>query len=145
VRWCRLAADHALLLTEAGQEEAVREALAVRGKEGYVTDVTSVLAGLALVGPRAREIMRKLTALNVESVALPDGACAETGVAGVHAVLLRADLGELPAYEIYVTRDVAEFVWDTLLDAGREYGLTPLGLSAYRALSDPSNETAAEH
>jgi sarcosine oxidase, subunit alpha len=139
VRCCQLGADHRLVLTAP---EDVREASQGLGasqsqellERAYATDVTSVLAGLALVGPRSREVLRKLTALDVSPAAFPDGAVAETGVAGVHAVLLRGDLGGAPAYELYVTRDVAEFVWDAILDAGREYDIALLGMLAYRSL-----------
>lgn len=139
VRCCRLAHDHLLLLTPPEDAATARETLteAVASVERtHVTDVTSVLAGIALVGPRARDVLRKLTALDIRPTALDDGACAETALAGVHALLLRADLGSLPAYEIYVTRDVAEFVWDTLCDAGREYGMLLIGRLAHRSLRD---------
>jgi sarcosine oxidase subunit alpha len=144
VRGCRLTAEHLLLLTPPERAASVWDALteaAVGHGRAYLTDVTSVLAGLALIGPCAPDVLRKLTALDVSPAALPDGACAETALAGVHALLLHADRAygqaegpPLPAYELYVTRDVAEFVWDALMDAGREYGIAPVGLQAYRSL-----------
>jgi sarcosine oxidase subunit alpha len=137
IRCCRLAPDHLLLFTPPEHAAAAREALAAaaaREERAHLTDVTSVYAGIALLGPSSRDVLRKLIALDIRPTALPDSACAETALAGVHALLLRADLGGLPAFELYVTRDVAEFVWETLLDAGREYGLAPIGTLAYRAL-----------
>jgi sarcosine oxidase subunit alpha len=139
IRCCQLAADHLLLLTPPEHAALAREALAAavaRQERAHLTDVTSVYAGMALIGPRSREVLHKLTAIDVRPTALPDGACAETALAGVHALLLYADLGTLPSYEIYVTRDVAEFVWETLLDAGREYGIVPIGFLAYRSIRD---------
>jgi heterotetrameric sarcosine oxidase gamma subunit len=93
------------------------------------TDVTSVYAALLLAGPRSREILAKLTSLNVSDSSLPDGACAQSGLSHVHAVVLRQDIGGLPAFIVMVGRECAEFVWDSIMHAGHEYEMTAFGVA----------------
>jgi heterotetrameric sarcosine oxidase gamma subunit len=101
-----------------------------------VTEVTSVFAQVVLAGPRARDILRKLTSLNVSEAALPDLGCGQTTLAHVRgAILLRQDLGGLPAFHILVGRDYGEDIWDSLLHAGHEFDLAPFGFEAFEALA----------
>ena len=100
-----------------------------------VTDVTSVFAQLVLAGPRARDILRKLTSLNVSEGALPDLGCGQTSLAHVRgSIVLRQDLGRSPAFHILVGRDYGQDVWDSLLHAGHEFDLAPFGIEAFEAL-----------
>ena len=100
----------------------------------HVTDVTSTLAAFSLVGPRSRELLSKLTSLNLTDRCLPDFSCAQTQLAKCHATLARLDASGLLAYRLFVTRDYAEFVWDALMEAGHDCGLAPIGMEAWRAL-----------
>jgi heterotetrameric sarcosine oxidase gamma subunit len=100
-----------------------------------VTEVTSVFAQIVLAGPHGRDILRKLTSLNVSEAALPDLGSGQTTLAHVRGtILLRQDLGKLPAFHILVGRDYGEDVWDSLLHAGHEFDLAPFGLEAFEAL-----------
>jgi heterotetrameric sarcosine oxidase gamma subunit len=100
-----------------------------------VTEVTSVFAQLVLAGPRARDILRKLTSLNVSEAALPDLGCGQTNLAHVRgSIVLRQDLGRAPAFHILVGRDYGEDVWDSLLHAGHEFDLAPFGIEAFETL-----------
>ena len=130
---CRLAEDHALFAADLpkGQEWTP---VPLTGGCLHVTDVTSTLAAFSLVGPRSRELLSKLTSLNLTDRCLPDFSCAQTGLAKCHAILARLDTSGLLAYRLFVTRDYAEFVWDALTEAGHDCGLAPFGIEAWRAL-----------
>ena len=99
-----------------------------------MTDVTSVFAQFLLAGPASREILRKLTSLNVSENALPDSGCGQASLAHVRAIILRRDLGALPAFHLLVSRDYGESVWDALLHAGHEFQITQFGLKALQIL-----------
>lgn len=104
----------------------------------YVTDVTSVYAQFILAGPRSRDVLGKLTSLNVSHRKLSDLGCAQASLAHVHSLLLRQDLHSVPAFHLLVTRDYAESVWESLLHAGSEFGIAPFGvetLAQLRALA----------
>jgi len=100
----------------------------------YTIDVTSVYADFLLIGPRARDILSKLTSLNVSDRALPDGASGQTSLAHTHCIVLRDDRGGVPAFHLLVARDYGQYVWEALLHAGEEYHLTPVEPSALEAL-----------
>jgi len=98
----------------------------------YITDVTSVYAQFLLAGPRSREILRKLTSLNVS--ALANLACGQAGLAHVHGIVLRDDLAGVPALHILVSREYGESVWEAILHAGHEFQLAPFGVKALEFL-----------
>jgi heterotetrameric sarcosine oxidase gamma subunit len=100
----------------------------------WVTDVTSVFAQFLLAGPATRDVLRKLTSLNVSERALPDSGCGQANVAHVRAIILRRDLGPLPAFHLLVSREYGESVWDALLHAGSEFRITQFGLKALQIL-----------
>lgn len=96
----------------------------------YVVDVTSGLAGVALVGPRARDVLAAITELDVAPGSLGDMACAQSAFAGVRGILLRIDMGELSAYELYFDRAYGEFMWEALLTACGDGWPVPIGVEA---------------
>lgn len=132
----RTASDRLLLFTRPAYTAPTLEALrATRRPEGAVAvDVTSVYCGINVVGPRARDLLLKLTALDLRARSLAHLACAETTVARVHTLVLRQDLGGVLAFELYCPRDYGEFLWHELLRSGREYGIGPAGIVARRRL-----------
>jgi glycine cleavage system aminomethyltransferase T len=122
--WC-LSATHYLILGEAltpVPDEAI--------------DVTSVYAVLRLAGPNSREVLTKLSSLNVSDAALPNFACAQASLAHIPGIFLREDLGTIPAFHLLVMRDYAESAWKAILHAGREFRLCPSGVEALRSLSN---------
>jgi len=133
---CRLTDDHLFLLASTTSPAVLDERLAYLPADSSVVrwDATSAHAGFCLVGPRGDEVLRGLTALDITPSQLPPGSCAETGLAGVHALLVRPAGQAPPSVRVYVSWDLAEYVWERLLAAGRRRGIIPLGLEALRAL-----------
>jgi glycine cleavage system aminomethyltransferase T len=75
-----------------------------------------------------------LTALDLSPPQFPDLTCAQGGVAQVHALVIRADVDDELAYEIYCGREFAEYLWNTLRDAGQEFAAVPFGVASQRLL-----------
>jgi sarcosine oxidase subunit alpha len=132
---CRLTADHLLLLASTTAPAPLTDALAHLGHgPGLLeSDVTSALAGFWLIGPRLEEVLRRLTSLGPAALAAP-GSCAETGLAGVQALLVRSPELDVRSVRVYVSWELGEYVWEALLDAGRGWGIVPLGMEALAAL-----------
>jgi heterotetrameric sarcosine oxidase gamma subunit len=101
----------------------------------YWTEMTSIYAQLLLAGPHSRDVLGKLTSLNLSETALPNLGCAQTSLAHTHAIVLRDDLGSLPAFHLLVSREYAESVWEALFHAGLEFHLAAFGLEAQALLS----------
>jgi sarcosine oxidase subunit alpha len=133
---CRLTDDHHLFISPPFALSRYLQFFAESNAGAVVrTDVTSALAGLELVGPRLESVLCRLTHLDIRPAALPPGSCAETALAGVDALLVRHDRGALPAVRIYVAWDLGEYVWERVIEAGREVPITPVGLDALALLS----------
>lgn len=98
--------------------------------EGVTIDNTSGdTAQLAVQGPKAIEVMKKLTDLDVagmKSFTLKEGV-----VAGCEKVIV-STTGYTGAggVELYFYKQYAEKIWNALLEAGKEFGIKPIGLGA---------------
>ena len=73
-----------------------------------------------------------LTAFDVRRSRFPPGSCAETNLAGVHAVLVRPAGDALDPVYVAVAWDLAEHVWESLLNALGGHGTRPVGMDAWR-------------
>jgi glycine cleavage system aminomethyltransferase T len=134
---------HYLVTCEPPAGDAVRERLQQTQNVGtdhslpppiYMTEVTSVYAQLLLAGPRSRDVLNKLTSLNLFENARGNLTCAQASVAHVRAIVLRKDLKGIPAFHLLVSREYGESVWESVLHAGREFQMTPFGLQAQQIL-----------
>jgi len=132
---CRLTPDHLLLLASTTAPAPLADALAHLRHEPRLleSDVTSAHAGFWLIGPHAEGALRRLTSLDPAALA-PPGSCAETGLAGVQALLVPSLEVGVPSVRVYVSWELGEYVWESLLDAGRGWGMVPLGMDALAAL-----------
>ena len=133
-RWLQLRQDRGFLLTDPEHTTALMTVLTA-GDGPLLTDVTSVYSAFQIVGPKAVALLQKFTSLDLRPARFPEGACAQTSVAKVRALIVHDTLGALPAYWLILTRDYAEFVWESLLHAGASLGLTPFGQDALEVLT----------
>jgi len=100
----------------------------------HVTNVTSALSAVNLAGPRSRDVLQKLTPLDVSGAGAPYLSALPADVAGVPALILRIGfVGEL-GYEMHVAAEYGEHVWQALMAAGREFGIQPFGVEAQRIM-----------
>ncbi|HWC31742.1 MAG TPA: aminomethyltransferase family protein, partial [Actinomycetota bacterium] len=99
-----------------------------------VTNVTGALAAVNVAGPRARDVMARLTDLDVSNEAFKYLDARRAHVAGVPSLVLRIGfVGEL-GYEIHFPSPYGESLWDAILAEGGEYGVRPFGLEPQRIL-----------
>jgi sarcosine oxidase subunit alpha len=96
----------------------------------WMVNLTDTRASINLAGPRAREILSRLTRDDVSDEALPFLNWARLEVAGVQVIAMRMGfVGEL-SYEMLCPSSQAVFLWNRLLEAGEPFGLKPFGLEA---------------
>jgi sarcosine oxidase subunit alpha len=99
-----------------------------------LTDITQALSAVNLAGPRAREILTRLTDLDTAAEAFTYLDAKQGRVAGVTSLILRIGfVGEL-GYEIHFPSVYGEHVWDAILEAGQADGIRPFGLEPQRIL-----------
>jgi len=104
------------------------------GFDVEVVNLTGALAAVNVAGPRARDLLGRLTSLDCSAEAFTYLDAKRGHVAGVPCLLLRIGfVGEL-GYELHFPSSYGEYLWDTLLDRGADLGARPFGLEAQRVL-----------
>ena len=140
----RLTEGQALLVTAPDALQGTLDALGKLASAQtctHVTDLTSALCGLRLVGPRAPAVLERLSWLDLAPDRFADGALAQGSVARIHALIVRRDAagGRMQyaptGYDLYVDRDLGAYLWDVLLEQGAPLGLKPVGRDAEEGLS----------
>ena len=144
----RLGEDDYLLVINAGTRE--KDIGWVRKNTGNfdcnVEDLSDSYTQLAIQGPLAPEVLKKLTDTNLASIKnywLTHGT-----VCGLKNVLIaRTGYTGEDGFEVYVPSDVttSEAVWTKVLDAGGEFGIVPCGLGARNTLRLESKMALYEH
>ena len=143
---CRLASDHLLLFAGRTCSAALEESAARLAQMGDVRryDATCTYAVFCLLGAHGTEVLSRLTALDLSPEVLPSAACAETNVAGVHALLIRPPEPRPTAIYICTSWDLAAYLWQRLLESGQFAGITPIGMETYQILASQAGQSIAD-
>lgn len=105
-----------------------------------VTDITHGRSELLLVGPSSAELLSRLCGLDFHPSAFPNLTAKQSSVAKTSQLIIRSDLESaagavsIPAYSLIGSRSLGAYLWDTLLEAGRDLEITPLGLASLEQL-----------
>ena len=99
-----------------------------------VTDVTAGYAVLAIMGPNARTFLTTITSADLSNDAFPFGTSQEIdiGYGRVRATRL-SYVGEL-GWELYIPTDMAQHVYDVIVEAGVVFELKHAGYHALNSL-----------
>ncbi|WP_299027340.1 FAD-dependent oxidoreductase [uncultured Sulfitobacter sp.] len=93
-----------------------------------ITDVTAGEGVLAVMGPRSRELLQAVSPNDFTNAVNPFGTAQEIeigmGLARVHRVTYVGELG----WEVYVSADQAGHVFETLAEAGQDFGMRLCGM-----------------
>ena len=117
-----------LIVVNAANHDKDRDWIADRlGGDCVMEDRSDRVAQLALQGPRAEGILRRLTRDIPEK---PYSAVPEGSVAGISCMVSRTGYTGEDGFELYCASADAPALWDALMDAGRDDGLIPCGLGA---------------
>ena len=104
------------------------------GLNAQLIDVSSAFSVLSLMGPRARDILEKVTRDDVSNDAFPFGTYKTIGIAGCPVNALRVTyVGEL-GWELHLPVEYATTVYAALKQAGAEFGLKDAGYRAIESL-----------
>ncbi|MCH6588673.1 MAG: FAD-dependent oxidoreductase, partial [Proteobacteria bacterium] len=104
------------------------------GARVTVTEVTSGIAVIGIMGPNARALLARLTGADLSNQAFPFGTSQEIeiGFATVRATRITY-VGEL-GWELYVPTEFARGVFDAIVAEGGDFGLKPVGMHAMDSL-----------
>jgi 4-methylaminobutanoate oxidase (formaldehyde-forming) len=133
----RLAHDEYLLVTSAGSPIRDRDWIErhTPPRANVVcVDVTSSYAVYGVMGPKSRELLERVSRSDLSADAFPFGTSQEIdlGYSTVRATRLTY-VGEL-GWELYVPTEFAVGVYEQLMDAGQDLGITNAGYYALNSL-----------
>ena len=123
-----LAYDDALVLTRPWDVGSVGDFLEVNLKGcAHIVDLTSTNAGVLVSGPLAYRLLSKIVELDLDPAVFADGSCVQGKAAEVYVLVIRSDIADTLTYQLYVPRDYGEYLWETLLHAGKNEGIGAFG------------------
>ncbi len=100
----------------------------------YTANLTEQYAQIAVVGPKARQVLEKLGGMDVSKESLPFMRFAEGTLAGIPARAFRISFSGELSYEIAVPASQGRAFWDKCLEAGAEFGIQPYGTEALHVM-----------
>lgn len=136
----RLRQDQFYIRARTGREsrliEQLNSAIAQKDDLVTVTDETDARCELLLLGPTAAICLSRVCGLDLHPDEFPNHTAKQTSVAKIRQLIIRHDFGSLPAYILSGGRSYALYLWETLLQAGRDLKIQPIGRGAVDVLYD---------
>ncbi len=101
----------------------------------YLTSVTERWSTIALAGPDSRNLLQGMESdIAFKPDDFPFMSVRSGTLAGFATRIFRVSFSGELAYEINVESDLAPALWQTLMEAGRQYGITPYGTESMHVL-----------
>ena len=131
----RLGPEHYLMTTTTAAAAAVLEHMEFHAQTVWpeldvvFCSATDQWAQISVAGPKSRDLLTKAIA-GLDLSNFPFMAAAEGSIGGVPVRVFRISFSGELAYEVAAPSGFGERVWQALLDAGAEFGVTTYGLEA---------------
>jgi sarcosine oxidase subunit alpha len=137
----RLADDHFLMHTTSGGADRIaawlEEWLQTEWTQYkvFVTPVTEQWAQFAIAGPRARDVLKKLGVdFDISNEAFPHMSFREGTLGGYPVRVYRISFSGELSFEVATPSNYGRGLWDALVQAGEEFGLSAYGTEALHVL-----------
>jgi len=98
------------------------------GLEVEISEVSDSVASLSLQGPNSRKILNRVCESNLDG--LKYFRLMTNKLGGIEVTISRTGYTGDLGYEIWMDAKDAIKVWDALMEAGEDYGITPVGILA---------------
>jgi aminomethyltransferase len=128
----RRASDDLLVCVNASNRQKDFEWLAAHAGGADVRNESDDWAQLALQGPKAADLLQRLTKVNLSALRTYRFSSGE--VAGVPCLVARTGYTGEDGFELFCPPDRAAGLWEALIEAGKPEGLVPTGLGARDSL-----------
>lgn len=126
-------ADHYLLVVNAANTKKDFEWMINNKIDGVtINNVSDEFSQLAIQGKKAIDTLQKLTDIDLSNIKFywfVKGKLADTPM----IISSTGYTGE-PGFELYFDKKYSESVWDQIMDAGKEFDISPIGLGARDSL-----------
>jgi aminomethyltransferase len=97
-------------------------------KNAVIKDLTGTMAQLALQGPLVNEVLEALSGSHLKKIRQKQ--VRMISLANIPVMVSRTGFTGERGYELFFPADKAIVLWDTLLTAGKIYGLLPCGMTS---------------
>jgi heterotetrameric sarcosine oxidase gamma subunit len=134
--WLPLTAERAVVVCEAGAvgglRERLEEAAGAASRTFSIVDATCKFGALTLVGPLAREVFARFTAIDLRPKATPVGAVRPGSIARGPGLLVRE---AEERFLFLFGAALGAYMWETVADAGAHLGGAPVGAEALEEIA----------
>ena len=134
----RLAQDRFFVTTTSGNADMIEDWfnwwMSGAGPCVHVTNVTGAYGAVNVAGPLAREALSKLTDIDLDPDKFRYMRSRQGQVAGVPCLLIRIGFVGEAGWELHFASEHGEYLWESITEAGREFGISSFGLEAQRIL-----------
>jgi heterotetrameric sarcosine oxidase gamma subunit len=134
--WLPLTAERAVVVCEpgavAGLRERLEEAAGSASRTFSIVDATCKYGAMTLVGPLAREVFARFTAVDLRPKSTPVGAFRPVSIARTPGMLVRE--GE-DRFLFLFGAALGAYMWETVADAGTHLGAAPVGVEALEEIA----------
>ena len=100
----------------------------------YVANVTEQFAQIALVGPNARQVLERLSGMDVSKDALKFMEWTDGLLGGFDVRIFRISFSGELSFEIVIRSSEGQTFWNALIKAGKDLGIMPYGTEALHIL-----------
>lgn len=101
-----------------------------------ITNITHGNGEIWLVGPKSSELLSRLCSLDFHDSQFPDLTAKQSSVAKTKQLLIRRDIGDTPAYALIGDRSLANYLWHTMMSAGKDLQIQCIGQQAFEQLME---------
>ncbi len=135
----RLGAEHFRVITGAfdgGRDKHwFRRHMPTDGSVTF-TDMSAGLCTIGVWGPNAERTMAKIVtgdhkSLDVSQAAFPYGSVRDVLIDGAPCTMFRISYVGENGWEVYTKMEHGLRLWDAIAEAGKEYGIVPVGIGVY--------------
>jgi sarcosine oxidase subunit gamma len=117
-----------------GKLNAAWQWAAARPQQGYPTPRQDSHGWFMVTGDKSAEMFAKICGVDLRPKHCPVGTIAQTSIAKMSGIIIRADLGSTLAYHLLADIASAEYLWTCVEDAMAEFDGGIVGLAALRSL-----------
>ncbi len=100
----------------------------------HVVNLTEQFAQIAVVGPRARQLLERLGGMDLSDAALPFMGWVEGRLADIPVRVFRISFSGELSFEIAAPAGQGAALWERLIEAGAEFGIMPYGTEALHVM-----------
>jgi aminomethyltransferase len=111
--------------------------------EIVLTNASADYCQIAIQGPKAVGILQKLTDTKLDEIKYYWFTAGK--VDGIDAIISRTGYTGEDGFEVYAAAEQAEYLWNKMLETGRDEGILPCGLAARNTLRLESAMSLYEH